>query len=82
MITRLMREARGPDRAEELLPGWNPERWTLREALRVALTEDIAQMSDDPKWQPPADDDHPQDSDAIRDLTAIDLTASNKGAEL
>lgn len=24
-------------RAEELLPGWNPERWTLREALRVAL---------------------------------------------
>jgi nitrate reductase molybdenum cofactor assembly chaperone NarJ/NarW len=54
----------------------------LVEALRVALAEDIVQMTGGAKWQPPADDNRLRVSTTVRDLTAVDRTASNNGAEL
>ncbi len=54
----------------------------LVDALRVALTEDIARMADDQKWQPDADDDRPHVSAAIRGRAATDRTTSRNGAEL
>ncbi len=54
----------------------------LVDALRAALTEDLAHMAGGPKWRPPADDDRPRVSAAARDLAATDLAASGNGAEL
>ncbi len=54
----------------------------LVDALHAALTEDLAHMAGGPKWQPPADDDRPRVSAAVRDLAATDRTASKNGAEL
>ncbi len=48
----------------------------LVEALRVALTTDIAQMAGGPKWQPPADGDRRQVSAAVPGVTATDRAAS------
>jgi nitrate reductase delta subunit len=59
----------------------------LAEALRVALTEDIARMADGPKWQPPAHvrptgEDHPSVPAAIRGLTATERVTPENGIEL
>ena len=54
----------------------------LVEALRAALTEDIAHMADGPKWQPPADDDRPRVPAAVRGLMATDRATSESGVEL
>lgn len=54
----------------------------LVEALRVALSADIAQIADGPKWQPPADDDRPQVPAAAHGLTATNRGTPEKGVEL
>ncbi len=54
----------------------------LVEALRAALTDDIAQMAGGPKWQPPADGDHPQVPAAAHGLTATDRATPENGVEL
>lgn len=55
----------------------------LVEALRVALTEDIAQMADGPKWQPPADSDCPQAPVAVHDgLTTPIPSTPEAGVEI
>ena len=53
----------------------------LVEALRAALTEDIAQMSGSPIWRPPADDDRPRISNVARPLTASDRAVPEKGVD-
>ncbi|MHA1524849.1 MAG: nitrate reductase molybdenum cofactor assembly chaperone [Alphaproteobacteria bacterium] len=54
----------------------------LVEALRVALTRDIAQMAGGLKWHPPAGSDQPQDAGATGGLAPTDQAASHQGAEL
>jgi len=54
----------------------------LVEALRAALTEDIAHMADGPKWQPPADDDRPRVPAAVRSFMATDRATPENGVEL
>ncbi len=54
----------------------------LVEALRAALTEDIAHMADGPKWQPPADDDRPRVPAAVCGLMATDRATPENGVEL
>jgi nitrate reductase assembly molybdenum cofactor insertion protein NarJ len=54
----------------------------LVEALRVALTEDITLMADEPKWQPPADLDRQQVPDAVRGLAASNGAEPGNGVEL
>ncbi len=55
----------------------------LVEALRAALTEDIARMAEGPKWRPPADQNRPQDpAAAARGATASDRAAPEIGLEL
>ncbi len=54
----------------------------LVDALRAALTEDLAHMAGGPKWQPPADDDRPRVSAAACGLAAANHTASENGAGL
>ena len=54
----------------------------LVEALRVALTDDVALMADEPKWQPPADLDRPLVPAAVCGLTAADGAVSDNGVEL
>lgn len=53
----------------------------LVEALRVALTEDIAHMAGDPKWQPPADEDKRVPA-ALCGMTANNLGTPESGVEL
>ncbi len=54
----------------------------LVEALRAALTDDIAQMAGGPKWQPPADGDRPRVPAAVCGLMATDRAAPENGVEL
>ncbi len=54
----------------------------LVEALRVALTYDVSQMADGPKWQPPAGGDRPPVAAAEVDPAATDLAASENRMEL
>ncbi|MFQ5551680.1 MAG: hypothetical protein ACE5FJ_10635, partial [Gemmatimonadales bacterium] len=54
----------------------------LVEALRAALADDIAQMAGGPKWQPPADGDHPQVPAAAHGLMATDRTTPEVEVEL
>jgi nitrate reductase delta subunit len=55
----------------------------LVEALRVALTDDIAQMAGGPKWQPPADSDQPPVPVTVHDaLTAPIPSTPEAGVEL
>lgn len=55
----------------------------LVDSLRVALTEDIAQMAGGPKWQPPAKDARPPDSPAaVRALMADNRAAPENWVEL
>ncbi len=54
----------------------------LVEALRAALSEDIAHMADGPKWRPPADDDRPPVPAAIRGLMATERATPENGVEL
>ncbi len=54
----------------------------LVEALRAALTEDIAHMADGPKWQPPADYDRPRAPAAVRSFMATDRATPENGVEL
>ena len=54
----------------------------LVEALRVALTDDIAQMAGGPKWQPAADTDRSPVPVDLRSLTATNSDAPEKWVEL
>ena len=55
----------------------------LVEALRVALTYDVSQMADGPKWRPSADDDRPQElTAAVHDLTAPIPSTPEAGVEI
>lgn len=54
----------------------------LVEALRAALTDDIAQMAGGPKWQPPVDDDRPRVPAAVCGLMATDRATPENGVEL
>ena len=55
----------------------------LVEALRVALTDDIAQMAGGPKWQPPTDNDQPPVPVTVHDaLTAPISSTPEAGVEL
>ena len=53
----------------------------LVDALGVALAEDIAQMADGPKWQPPANDDRRPVPATVCGPAAANHTASENGAE-
>ncbi len=53
----------------------------LVEALRVALSEDIAQMAGGPKWRPPADGGRPRPPAAVRGVTAGGHAASENGMQ-
>ncbi len=53
----------------------------LVDALRAALTEDLARLAGGPKWRPPADDDRPRVSAAACGLAATYPAASGNGAE-
>ncbi len=54
----------------------------LVEALRAALSEDIAHMADGPKWRPPADDDRPPVPAAVCGLMATERATPGNGIEL
>ena len=54
----------------------------LIEALRVALTEDIARMAGGPKWVPSTDVDGQEIPASDRAATAIDHTVYENGVEL
>ncbi len=54
----------------------------LVDALRTALTEDLAHMAGGPKWQPPADDDRPRVPAVVCGLMASDRATPEKGVDL
>ena len=55
----------------------------LVESLRIALSEDIKQMSGGPKWQPPAKENRQTDSAAaVRGLMADNRAAPDNWVEL
>lgn len=54
----------------------------LIEALRVALSEDIAQMAGGPIWQAPADEDVGQMPDFVRDRLTNEFDSIENGPEL
>ncbi len=54
----------------------------LVEALRVALSEDIAQMAGGPIWRPPPGEDRPQVPAVDCGLTAADCAACEEGMKL
>jgi nitrate reductase delta subunit len=55
----------------------------LVEALRVALTDDIAQMADGPKWQPPTGSDSPRASAAVQDGSTAPIPSTTEaGVEI
>lgn len=54
----------------------------LVEALRVALTEDIAQMADGPIWRPPVDESRGRISDDPGNFLANEFQSYESGPEL